>query len=190
MNMQRYQALVKLYMSEGMSKARAEREARETLTGGAITPASPQAVSPSRAVNARGMGDFSDLDSGETPTPEQQRGAYQRMMAAEMADPTGIYSDGGMEAGGIFGSGAVSFTDHDANSRRRAVETRAMMAASQAAESNTRLLQAMEEQNRLLRQQNAIEKRKLKAAEDRRLLQAAEDLDDDDEDDEDEDDED
>jgi hypothetical protein len=36
MNVHRYQALVKVYMSEGMSRARAEREARETLTGSAI----------------------------------------------------------------------------------------------------------------------------------------------------------
>jgi len=178
MNMQRYKVLVTLYMSEGMSRAKAEKEARETLTGGAIVPAP-------RQVDARGMGDFSHLDEGATPTPEQSRGAYERMMQSEMADPTGIYSDGGMEAGGIFGSGAVSFNDHDANSRMRAVQVRANMALQQATQDNSRLLAAMEEQNRLLRAQNSLTKKQLKAAqreEEQRLLQAAQDLEDDEDD--------
>jgi hypothetical protein len=138
------------------------------------------------------MGDFSNLDAGDTPTPEQQRGAYQRMMQAEMADPTGIYSDGGMEAGGIFGGGAVSFGDHDTNSRMRAVQVRANMAQQAVQQDNARLLAAMEEQNRLLRAQNSLTRKRLKAkeAEELRLLQAAQALEDDEDDDSDDEDED
>ena len=58
MNLQRYQDLVKLYMSEGMSRAKAEHEAKETLTGGAIVPAPRQ---------SRATGDFGDFGFHSSP---------------------------------------------------------------------------------------------------------------------------
>ena len=97
--------------------------------------------------------------------------AYRQMVEQEERDPTGLYSEGGLSAGGIFGEGAVTLPDHDAAARRRGVETRSQMAGAMDRMAMARL---MEQQQQLLAaHQAAVQQLAVQAASQKLLAQAA-----------------
>lgn len=98
---------------------------------------------------------------------ESPEAAYQRYLQSEEADPTGAYSEGGLTAGGIFGTGTVDFTDHDASSRRRNIESRSAMAGAAASVATAR---ALAEQNEMARLKLEQEQLRLQLAEQNRRI--------------------
>lgn len=78
------------------------------------------------------------VDYGEE-TPEQ---AKERWMAQEYNDPNGVFSQGGMTAGGVFGGGAVATDTYDAAAMHRAapvMQAQAMQAQVEMMRVQTQL---------------------------------------------------
>lgn len=85
--------------------------------------------------------------------------AYREMIAAEERDPTGLFSEGGMSAGGIFGEGPVALSDHDSGARARGVQTRAQMVGVEQTAMLSQILsmqQQMQQQALLMQRQQAL----------------------------------
>lgn len=115
---------------------------------------------------------LANSDEAQAAQAEQDE-AYRQMMASETRDPTGLFSEGGLSAGGIFGEGVVALGDHDSSARRRGIETRAQMAGVEQTLVMRQLLSMQQTQaqtQRLLFEQQ----RALQAAQDKlRLLESS-----------------
>jgi len=123
---------------------------------------------------AGGMDPFrAAVEAARQVTQQQgeQAAAYRSMVESEERDPTGLYSHGGMSAGGIFGEGVVALPDHDTAARSRGVQTRAQMAGVEQSAMMMQMLsiqQQMQQQALLMQRQRDM----LAAAQERvRLLE-------------------
>jgi hypothetical protein len=100
-----------------------------------------------RTNRARIPVDYGDETAGQ---------AEERWRRQEMEDPDGVYSMGGMSAGGIFGGGMVSTDDYDPGARQRAAPVVAAQVQIKQLELLTEIqneLRESREENRLLREE-------------------------------------